>query len=140
MVLELKEYTMASLGYKSSENPLISPNQTRPSPFFFLKTSDPPLHFHFLLLPHFPHRLPSLSGTPSVLLPSHQTLPPSTSLPLWPIDGGGGQSWLDRRGSLQLPLFFFFHFVRLSLFFLRPQATAAIGDGGGSRRFSRGWG
>ena len=33
MVLELKEYTMASLGYKSSKNPLISANQTRPSPF-----------------------------------------------------------------------------------------------------------
>ena len=30
MVLELKEYTMASLGYKSSENPLNSPNQTQP--------------------------------------------------------------------------------------------------------------
>ena len=28
MVLELKEYTMASLGYKSSENLLISVNQT----------------------------------------------------------------------------------------------------------------
>ena len=33
MVLELKEYTMASLGYKSLENPLIPENQTRPSPF-----------------------------------------------------------------------------------------------------------
>ena len=39
MVLELKEYTMASLGYKSSENPLISANQTRPSPFT-IKTTD----------------------------------------------------------------------------------------------------
>ena len=35
MVLELKEYTMASLGYKSSENPLNSAKQTRP-PFFSL--------------------------------------------------------------------------------------------------------
>ena len=32
MVLELKEYTIASSGYKSSENLLISSNQTRPRP------------------------------------------------------------------------------------------------------------
>ena len=45
MVLKLKEYTMASLGYKSSENPLISANQTRPFPFSSLKTHwTPPSH------------------------------------------------------------------------------------------------
>ena len=32
---------MASLGYKSSENPLISPNQTRPYSIFFLKNVGP---------------------------------------------------------------------------------------------------
>ena len=45
MVLELKEYTMASLGYKSSGNPLIVANQTRPSPFS-LNTGLPPLLSH----------------------------------------------------------------------------------------------
>ena len=52
MVLKLKEYTMASLGYKSSENPLISLNQTRPSPFSSLKHRTP-LSFSFSLFPHF---------------------------------------------------------------------------------------
>ena len=40
MVLELKEYTMASLSYKSLENPLISTKQTCPSPFY-IKTRAP---------------------------------------------------------------------------------------------------
>ena len=55
---------MASLGYKSSENPLISPNQTRPSPFT-IKTSD------------------------SLLLSHPKTLPPSFFffVPLLPGDG-----------------------------------------------------
>ena len=59
MILELKEYTMTSLGYKSSENPLNSAKQTRP-PFFFFKYRTLSLHssassFDFSSLP-----LPSL--------------------------------------------------------------------------------
>ena len=34
MVLELKEYTMTSLSYKSLENPLITTKQTRHPPFY----------------------------------------------------------------------------------------------------------
>ena len=55
MVLELKEYTMTSLGYKLSYTTLISPNQTCPSPPSLQKTADTPpsliFLLHFLLLP-----------------------------------------------------------------------------------------
>ena len=61
MVLELKEYTMASLGYKSLENPLISANQTRPSPFY-IKTHRTPSSF-------------SLSSSLCLLHPSRPTPP-----------------------------------------------------------------
>ena len=58
MILELKEYTMASLGYKSSENPLISPNQTHPylpqykscCPFLLQPFDLLPSFFFFVLL------------------------------------------------------------------------------------------
>ena len=55
MVLNQNMYTMASLGYKSLENPLITTKQTRPPPFFLYKTSELPPDFFFffvrLLLP-----------------------------------------------------------------------------------------
>ena len=52
MVLELKEYTMASLGYKSLENPLISANQTRPSSFIYKPAASLLLSvFFFFVLP-----------------------------------------------------------------------------------------
>ena len=58
MVLELKEYTMASLGYKLLEIPLIPAKQTRPSPFYIkaldsllLLTRAPPSSLCFLLHP-----------------------------------------------------------------------------------------
>ena len=60
MVLELKEYTMASLGQKLSYTTLITPNQTEPSPPYNTKTDGPP---PFLHLVHFFHlRFLSLSG------------------------------------------------------------------------------
>ena len=72
---------MASLGYKSSENPLNSPNQTQPYSSSLPQNPTDPLHFFISFI-----------------------FSPAFSLPLWPIDGGGGQSWLDRRGFLRLPL------------------------------------
>ena len=41
---------MASLGFKSSENPLISPNQTLPPPFSSLKYRTPHFLLHLRLL------------------------------------------------------------------------------------------
>ena len=54
MVLKLKEYTMARLGYESAENPLISVIQTRPPLFFKYRTlhsSSSSIYFFFLLRP-----------------------------------------------------------------------------------------
>ena len=86
MVLELKEYTMASLGYKSSENPLISANQTRPSPFT-IKTSDSHLQNHSSSSFSFLFFTDSVFFLPPLLLDRR----------------GGGQGWPDHRGQSSHP-------------------------------------
>ena len=94
MVLELKEYTMASLGYKSSENPLISPNQTCLSPPSLQnrRHKPPPFIFFFIFLLHF------------LLLP-----PPSSSSfpfpkqPPWATAAAIGAGDVERRPPSLFP-------------------------------------
>ena len=101
MVLELKEYTMASLGYKSSENPLISANQTRPPPFTIKTGLPPPSHpaclpppsaFFFvfsLWIRRRQRRGSAAAASPlvflRVLLSPNQTPRPFLSLSIWPL-------------------------------------------------------
>ena len=76
MVLELKEYTMTSLSYKSLENPLISTKQTRPSPFY-IKTRAP------LLLSGLPLLRSSSSSPPlSLRIPAAEGVAAPTPFPL----------------------------------------------------------
>ena len=98
MVLELKEYTMTSLGYKSSEHPLNSLNQTCPSPLTInTKLPPPPTLPHQTLPPLLRpprdfrrpearrrRRLPSQIHRPSLLpysflIPDGQTHPHASS-------------------------------------------------------------
>ena len=89
MVLELKEYTMASLGYKSSENPLISPNQTRPSPFSSLKLRTLPSSFEHSLSLCLSNLKPVVSLLPSIFFVS-------------PFPGDEGQLQLRRPRLTEL--------------------------------------
>ena len=120
MVLELKEYTMASLGYKSSENLLISVNQTHLTSHNIKKGRRPPPF----------HRSPSVLSSPSL------SLSPATVKAAANGDGGGGS---HRSFLLSFPQFTFpkplpFHLLRPSRYLRPPSFVSCPFPGDGRRR------
>ena len=113
MVLKLKEYTMASLGYKSSGNPLISLNQTRPPPFSSLKCRLPPpshpknpLSSLCLLLRPLPLN-PATATAADFSLPNRHTTTPIFVFSSLTVDlYSSSPFFIDLPPSSHLPLFF----------------------------------
>ena len=110
MVLELKEYTMASLGYKSSENPLIHLTKRSLIPPPFLKTRQTPPFLHLLHFLTFDFT-PSLADRRRAVAPAPPPPPPPSN----------HSSSITFYFVLLPSLLFFLRF----LFFRRTQSAAA---------------